>query len=139
MHSRLKYWPSYTARRSASIVMTTTITLAVKIPTRSNRERIRNIFSLSYSADGPGCRTRRQLRFDEAYEFGGGRSFSHRLAGIGPRDVIRHQSAGRSCGRALPRHNSDLAFAKERDANDGRRDWRDLYCGAGNRNGPDAE
>src|SRR5207237_2510336 len=35
------------------------------------RDRIRNIFSLSYSADGPGCWARRQLRFDEAHEFGG--------------------------------------------------------------------
>src|SRR5258708_5444968 len=51
----------------------------------------------------------------------------------------RHQSAGRSCGRALPRHNSDLAFTKERDADDGRGDWRHLYCGARHRNGPDAE
>src|SRR6266567_4912 len=79
--------------RSLPLLVLTSLPKVVTLAPHTNlrrRDRIRNIFSLSYPADSPGRGARRQLRFDEAHEFGGRRGVAHRSAGIGPRDVIRH-------------------------------------------------
>src|SRR5205809_2406143 len=99
----------------------------------AKNEFCRALFSCPDASDGPGCRTDRELRADEANESGWRCSVAYRSARFRSGAVVSHQSADWSCRGFGAWHISHLASTERRHTHDRCGNRGNFHRGIGNR------